>query len=131
MKKKDDINWKKSNIIEKKWSPPEGELAVDFYQTDKEIIVQSAVAAVDPNNIKISVDNDILTIKGSREKKFKEEGANCFIEECYWGSFSRKIIIPDEIDASRIDASMNDGILTIRIPRVTKKTKEPVKIKEN
>ena len=121
--------WKTKNIEDKKWSSPEGELAVDVYQTDKEIVVCSAVAGVKAEELDISVNNDVLSIKGKREKPDQEEGANHFIQECYWGRFSRRIIIPDEIDPSRIDASMKDGILTIRIPRIIREPNKPIKVK--
>lgn len=117
--------------VEKKWPSVGGELAVDVYQTDEEIVVQAAVAGVKPDDIDVSIEKDILIIKGHRFKPFSEKKNCCLIEECYWGSFSRKIIIPDEIDASRINASMKDGIMTIKIPRILRETKGSVKIKES
>ncbi len=122
--------WETENIEGKGWSSPEGELAVDVYQTDKEIIVRSAVAGIKAEELDISVDNDVLVIRGNREKPKEEEGANHFIRECYWGNFSRRIIIPDEIDPSRIDASMKEGILTIKIPRIVREPGKPIKVKE-
>jgi len=127
---KKDPKWEVRNIEDKKWSSPEGELAVDVYQIDKEIIVRSAVAGVRVEDLDISVDNDVLLIKGKRGRPDQEEGANYFIQECYWGDFSRRIIIPDEIDPSRIDASMKEGILTIRIPRIVREPNKPIKIKK-
>jgi len=127
---KKEPKWEVRNIEDKKWSSPEGELAVDVYQIDKEIIVRSAVAGVRVEDLDISVDNDVLLIKGKRVKPDQEEGANHFIQECYWGDFSRRIIIPDEIDPSRIDASMKEGILTIRIPRIVREPNKPIKIKK-
>ncbi len=122
--------WEAKNIEDKKWSSPEGELAVDVYQTEKEIVIRSAVAGVKAEDLDISVDNDVLIIKGSRERPAQEDKANHFIQECYWGDFSRRIIIPDEIDPSRIDASMKEGILTVRVPRIIREPKKPIKIKE-
>ncbi len=128
MNKKSD--WETGNVEGRSWCSPEGELTVDVYQTDKDIVVRSAVAGVKAEEIDISVDNDVLTIKGSRKRPEEEKGANHFIRECYWGNFSRRIIIPDEIDPSRIDASMKEGILTIRIPRVVRESGKPIKVKE-
>ncbi len=65
----------------------EGELAVDVYQTDSEIVVQSTIAGVKPDDLDISVENDVLTIRGKRESETKEEGKNYFYQECYWGAF--------------------------------------------
>lgn len=122
-------NWSEKKI-EKKWPDPEGELAIDLCHTEKEIIIQSAVAGVKSEDINISVEKDVLIIKGSRNRPEQYKNCNYFIEECYWGNFSRKIIITEDIDPSRIDASMKDGILTIKIPKVIKDLKEPIKIKQ-
>lgn len=121
--------WEARSIEDKKWSSPEGELAVDVYQTEKEVVVRSAVAGVRAEELDISVDNDVLVVKGKRKMPDQEEGANHFIKECYWGDFSRRIIIPDEIDPSRIDASMKEGILTIRIPRIVREPNKTIKVK--
>ncbi len=119
MNKEEDKNWLKS----------EGELAVDVYSTDKEIIIQSAVAGVKSEAIDISVENDMIIIKGNRPNPETDKDKKYFLQECYWGDFSRKIIIPDEIDPSRIDAVVKEGILTVRIPRIVR-DKSKVKIKE-
>ncbi len=122
-------NWSEKKI-EKKWPDPEGELAIDLCHTEKEIIIQSAVAGIKAEDISISVEKDVLIIKGSRVRPEQNKNCNYFIEECYWGNFSRKIIITEDIDPSRIDASMKDGILTIKVPKVIKDLKEPIKVKQ-
>ena len=116
--------------VEKKWPSADGELAVDVYQTEKEIIVQAAVAGVKSDDIDVSIEKDILIIKGSRFNPNNKDNCCSLIEECYWGNFSRKIIIPDEIDPSRIQALMKDGVMTIKIPRIVREPKSSVKIKE-
>ena len=98
----------------------EGELAVDVYQTDSDIVVQSTIAGVKPEDLDISVENDMLTIRGKRASETKEEGKNYFYQECYWGAFSRQIILPEEVDPNRIEASMKNGILTIRLPKINR-----------
>ena len=75
---------KNQKTHEKKWSSPEGELAVDVYQTDKEIVIRSAVAGIRSEELDISIEDDVLVIRGKREKPAEEEGANHFIRECYW-----------------------------------------------
>ena len=98
----------------------EGELAVDVYQTDSDIVVQSTIAGVKPEDLDISVENDMLTIRGKRTSETKEEGKNYFYQECYWGAFSRQIILPEEVDPNRIEASMKNGILTIKLPKINR-----------
>lgn len=115
---------------EKKWFESEGELTVDIYQTDKEIVIQSAVAGIRPEDLDISIEDDMVTIKGIRERLFEKEKKNYFYQECYWGSFSREIILPEEVDPSRIKAVMKQGVLTIRIPKVERKKKRRVTVEE-
>lgn len=113
----------------KKWLESEGQLVVDVYQTNGEIVIQSAIAGVKPQELEISVENDVVTIKGERKKTMEKEEKNYFYQECYWGRFSREIILPAEVDASRTEAAIKDGILTIRIPKIEKEKKK-VNIKE-
>lgn len=120
-----DIEIKNRPILlaeEKKenWLEPEGQLTVDVFQTDKEIIIQSAVAGINPNELSISIDNDLLAIKGERGKLKQEKEVNYFYQECFWGKFSREIILPAEVDSSKARASMERGILTIRMPKIKK-----------
>lgn len=119
-------------ILEKekkeKWPQPEGQLAIDVYQTDTELVIQSAIAGVKPDDIDISIDDDVITIKGKRNK-LTDEGGDYFYQECYWGAFSRQIISPVEIDSGRVDASLKKGILTIRIPKILRHKKSKIVIK--
>ena len=109
------------------WIKPEGELTVDVFETDKDIVIQSAIAGVEPENLDIIIENDMITIRGSRKKQFTEEVKNYFHQECYWGAFSREIVLPAETDNSRAKATIKNGILTITIPKIQKiKTKKLV-----
>ncbi|PIU16595.1 hypothetical protein COT20_00090 [bacterium (Candidatus Gribaldobacteria) CG08_land_8_20_14_0_20_39_15] len=107
---------------------PEGELAIDVYQTETDLVIQSAIAGVKPEFLDISIEKDVVTIKGSREKPFEEEG-DYFAQECYWGSFSREVILPAEVDPDRAEATMKEGILTIRIPKILREKKRKIKVK--
>lgn len=116
---------KKENFSFANLGEPEGELTVDVFETDEDIIIQSAIAGVEPENLDITVENDIVTIKGNRGKQLIEETQNYFRQECYWGRFFREIILPIETDNSRAKAIIKNGILTIKIPKIKK-----VKIKK-
>lgn len=111
-----------------KWFEEEGELAIDIYQTEDDLIIQSAIAGIKPENLDIIIEKDILTIKGSREKP-SEEGGDYFSQECFWGPFSREVILPVEIDPGRIEASMKEGILTIRLPKILKEKKRKITVR--
>ncbi|MDP2966925.1 MAG: Hsp20/alpha crystallin family protein [bacterium] len=118
---------------EKKWpsfgGTEEGQLAIDVYQTENDLVIQSAIAGVKPENLDISMERDIITIKGSREKPFEENG-DYFIQECFWGPFSREVILPSEVDPQRAVAEMKNNILTIRIPKILREKKRRIIVRE-
>lgn len=112
-----------------KWFEPEGQLAVDIYQTEGELIIQSAIAGVKPEDLDIAIEQDVITIRGKRGKPFEEQG-DYFTQECYWGPFSREIILPVEVNPHQIEASMKEGILTIRMPKILRERKTKVVVKK-
>jgi HSP20 family protein len=93
----------------------EGQLAIDVYQTDKKIMVKSTIAGVKPENLKISLHHDLLTIKGTRSSGHEIKEEDYLYRECYWGSFSRSIILPSEVDSKRVEAELENGVLTITL----------------
>src|SRR5437868_3845652 len=76
----------------------DGELTVDIYQTPGEIVIQTMVAGVQPENLSITITRDMVTIKGKREEARNIQSENYFVKELYWGTFSRTISLPEEID---------------------------------
>jgi len=113
------------------WLEEEGQLTIDVYQTDKEIVIQSAIAGVRPEDLDILIENDIVLIKGCRSKPFGEEDRNYFYQECHWGRFGREIVMPEEVDNLQAKAGLNQGILTIRLPKTGRKNKKKLLIEEN
>lgn len=113
--------------VKKKWFEPEGQLAIDIYQTETDLVIQSAIAGVKPDSLDISMEKDVITIRGSREKPFEESG-DFFTQECFWGPFSREIILPAEIDPNKARAEMKEGILTIRIPKMLRERKRKIAV---
>ena len=107
----------------------EGQLTVDVYQTPSEIIIQSTVAGVAPDDLDIAITNDSVTIKGRREKSEKIKDEDYFYQECYWGKFSRTIILPQEVDAENASAGMKNGVLTIRLPKLEREKTKKLKVK--
>ena len=93
----------------------EGQLAIDVFQTEKKIIIKSTIAGVKPEDLKISLHHDLITIKGERSlgETVKEE--DYLYQECYWGPFSRSIILPAEVDGKRVEAELESGVLTITL----------------
>lgn len=106
----------------------EGELKVDVYQKDGNIIVKSTIAGAKPEDIEVSINNDILTIRGRRHHDEEVEDKEYLHRECYWGAFSRSIILPCEVQKGRIKAVMRRGVLTVVLPKAEKK--KEIKVKE-
>lgn len=107
----------------------EGSLLVDVYQNDNEIAVRSAVAGISPEDLEINITTESVTIRGKREKEEKIEEKDYFYQECFWGTFSRSIILPQEIDPERSTASVKNGILTIRMPKIERQKAKKIKVK--
>ena len=128
-KKISSENSKEKILTPKKEGPNEAQLSIDIFKTDNFFFIQSPIAAVKSKDLKISVEDQILTIQGEREKPNLTNGKYIY-EECYWGKFSRKIILPDEVDSSKVEATLEDGLLTVKIQRIQKKKKKQISVKE-
>lgn len=103
----------------------EGQLTIDVYQTDNDIVIKSTIAGVRPEDLDVSINNDMVTIRGDRKNEEKVESENYYYQECYWGTFSRSVILPVEVIADKAEAQMKNGILTIRLPKAdTTKSKK-------
>lgn len=109
----------------------EGELSVDVFQTDTSLVILAPVAGVEVRNIDISInDNEILCIKGSRELLIEAEEEDYLTRECFWGAFSRSILLPEGLDTDSIRATFKKGILRIEIPKVKYQKTKTVKISD-
>jgi len=108
----------------------EGQLSIDVYQTPQAIIVKSTIAGVKPEDIDISINNDMLTIRGKREDKEETSNKDFLYRECYWGSFSRSVILPVEVEANKIEAILENGVLTIILPKAKSAKQISVKVRE-
>ncbi len=106
------------------------ELSVDVFEDNKNIVVKSTLAGVNPEDIEVSLNNDTLTIKGKRESAESSEGVNYLLQECYWGVFERSINLSAEVDKSSIKAEIKNGILTIRMRKKSSPEKVKVKVEQ-
>lgn len=107
----------------------EGQLNIDMYQTKDNVVIKSTIAGVRPEDIDITVANDMVSIKGTRRKEETVSQEDYFYQECYWGNFSRSVIIPVDIDSEEIEADLKDGILTLIIPKAAKAITKKVRVK--
>ena len=110
-------------------SEPEGELSVDVFETEDDLVVRSTIAGVKAKDVDVSVENSILTIRGKRKKPSEDDKRKYLYQECYWGGFSRQIILPASNNA-KIAARMKDGVLTLTIPKTKKQKKKKISIKD-
>ncbi len=106
----------------------EGQLTIDLYQTPDEIILESPIAGVKPEDLDISITNESVTITGRREKERKVKEEDYFYQETYWGKFSRSIILPQEVDAEKSEALVKNGVLTIRLPKLNRQRSKKLKV---
>lgn len=107
----------------------EGQLALDVYQTKSHIVIVAPIAGVKMSDIKVSVTEDVLTIKGKRALEFDIPEEDYFTQECFWGDFSRSIVLPAAVDASMINATFKDGVLKVTIPKTERTKTKVVRIK--
>ena len=107
----------------------DGELALDVYQTAGEIIVQTFVAGVKPEDLEINITRDLLTLRGKRMETRTVKEDDYFSKELYWGSFSRTISLPQEVEPEEAEAIERHGLLTIRLPKIDRNKKNHLKVK--
>lgn len=107
----------------------EAELAIDVYQTAKEIVVQTMVAGVKPEDLELTIGRDFITIRGKREENRTIDEDDYFTKELYWGKFSRTITLPAEVEPEEVEATEKHGLLTVKMEKVDKEKKNSVKVK--
>jgi len=107
----------------------EGQLPVDVHQTASDIIIRAFVAGVRPDELNISINRDMVEIEGSRMEHEQISSPDSFTRELFWGSFSRTIMLPQEVDVEASSASAKDGLLTIILPKLDKARQTKLKVK--
>ncbi len=106
-----------------------GELSVDVYQTDSDIVIQAMIAGVKSEDLNVSITREMVNIEGRRHKASEVEGDGYFMKELYWGSFSRKILLPCEVEPSESEAYEKNGLLTLRMPKIDKERTQKIKVR--
>lgn len=106
----------------------EGQLAIDVYQDDDTVFIKSIIGGVRPEDLDLTVKNDMVTIKGSRSNSMEISSNDYYYQECFWGSFSRSVILPCDIKVDEVEASMKNGILTIKMPKAEKYSTTKIRV---
>ena len=107
----------------------EGELTVDVYQNQDTIFVKAMIAGVRPEDLDINISRDMVTVRGKREEERVSSNDDYFVRELYWGSFSRSVSLPEEIDVDEAEAIEKHGLLILRLPKLDKKRQSKLKVK--
>lgn len=113
---------KKEETATEEWleEEEEGQLAIDAYQDEDNVVIKAPIAGVNTEDLEIQITDEVVTVKGQRKNESESARENYFVQECYWGSFMRSYILPVPVDAAKAEASMRNGILTIKIPKQEK-----------
>lgn len=120
-------NEEKMGLIENE--PTDAELTIDMFETPTEIVIRTMVAGVRPEDLDISITRDMVTIRGERESERTVSDEDYFHRELYWGSFSRAIVLPKEVEVEEAEASEKHGLLTIRLPKIDKNKQAKLKVR--
>jgi HSP20 family protein len=108
-----------------------GTLTVDVYQNGEEIVVQAPIAGVSRDDLDIEATGESVTIKGERKQGDKIDETDYLYQECFWGKFSRVIILPQEVDPDSAKVSLKNGVLTVRLPKIHRSTTRKLQVKED
>lgn len=107
----------------------DGELAVDVLNTEDSIIVKAMIAGVRPSDVDVDISRDMITIRATREDENEISEENFFQKELYWGSFSRNILLPEEVDVDLAEAKEKNGLLVITLPKIDKHKKTKLQVR--
>ncbi len=105
-----------------------GQLAVDVYETKEKLVVKARTAGVNKNDLDVSIAENTLSIRGTLSAGTEDDVENYFVQECYWGEFSRSITLPVPVKEDEIEAVLKDGVLTIRFNKVKQDTVKKIQI---
>ncbi|MBP9763445.1 MAG: Hsp20/alpha crystallin family protein [Candidatus Pacebacteria bacterium] len=125
----DDFEEESVAVFEQNETPQDGQLAVDVLNTEDAIIVRAMLAGVKPSDIDIDIARDLVTIRGTREEEYEVTEDNYYHKELFWGSFSRNILLPEEIDVDQAEALEKNGLLILKLPKLDKNRKAKIVVK--
>ncbi len=120
-----------ANPADDQWDEDEavpGQLAVDVYETKERLVVKARTAGVNKNELDVSISDNQLTIRGTLSAGNEDDVENYFLQECYWGEFSRTIALPVPVKEEEIEAVLKDGVLTISFGKVKQDTVKKIQV---
>lgn len=105
-----------------------GQLAVDVYETKEKLVVKARTAGVNKHDLDVSISDNTLSIRGTLSAGNEDDVENYFVQECYWGEFSRSIALPVPVKEDEIEAVLKDGVLTISFTKLKQDTVKKIQI---
>src|SRR3989304_1950393 len=105
-----------------------GQLAVDVYETKEKLVVKGRVAGVNKSELDVSISDNTLTVRGTLSSGVEDDVENYFLQECYWGEFSRSTVLPAPVKEDEIEAVLKDGVLTISFAKVKQDTVKKIQV---
>ncbi len=108
--------------------PVAGQLAVDVYETKEKLVVKGRVAGVNKSELDVSISDNTLTIKGTLSAGNEDNVENYFLQECYWGEFSRSIVLPVPVKEDEIEAVLKDGVLSVSFAKQKQDTVKKIQV---
>ena len=127
----EDTEWEEDTPAAPETPEGDGELPVDMYQTEDMIVIRALVAGVSPADLDISITRDMVTIRGTREEFQEASDDNYFHRELFWGSFSRTLLLPEEVIIDESEAQEKHGMLEIKLPKLDKHRATQLKVRSN
>lgn len=118
-------------VVEDEWDEDEsvpGQLAVDVYETREKLVVKARTAGVNKSDLDVSISDNQLTIRGTLSSGSEDGVENYFLQECYWGEFSRTIALPVPVKEEEIEALLKDGVLTISFGKLQQDTIKKIQV---
>ena len=105
-----------------------GQLAVDVYETAEKLYVKARTAGVNKSDLDVSISDNTLTVRGTLSSGDEVEAENYYLQECYWGEFSRSIALPVPVKEDEVEAILKDGVLTIGFTKVKQDTVKKITV---
>lgn len=119
----------KNHQLQELANESEGQLTIDVYQTPEEIVIESTIAGCEAENLDIEITPELVNIRGERQRQERVPEENYLYQECYWGRFSRSVILPQEIDPEKSTAELKNGVLKVVLPKINRAKTKKLKIK--
>jgi HSP20 family protein len=111
-------------------APEVGELAIDVFEDEEMITIKAPMAGVKTEDLDLSITDETVSIKGTRQTEHAQQKGSFLLQECYWGAFERTFTLPVAVDSEKAKAHLKNGLLTITVPKAHKSKIKVIEVKE-